>query len=930
MKHDTQHSWREHEYSGTSHALEVVLVALLSVLLLISCFVFIVLLAGVLRGSSAGLAATFGMGLLVGITATLTGLIVRSRREQRRVPEAVATSSLANSVTHSTPHATLPDETLTDKAAPLVKESTSLDLSPTEEVSSPHLPSTPYPMATSSSALDSDELANAHEPPASSTATDRFELSSEPSSTGITLDELTTRLVGTADPLAELKNLERDISRRERAWSGHGRWSEGRGRIERLRRAAHASGMTAPPLAEGPDPDPHELPIPTGIELFLAHRLHESGLYNEDFEAPQLHIVRPHASGMFFIRVEQEQVTYGTMLVLLRIEATLNAVRFALNYYDDPAQVSEADCARLQQRITSSVAAQAAAIDTPPEVPDHADPDGEWAVRHEISHAIESCQVPYRLNATFRTNVADGNVAIEMSITPADVFPQTYYPTGRPHDMPLKASRQMRRQFASSYALRLALFLAASAFRTSKKITHVWVAGILNTATRHDCYFSIDFDRWRFSKLNLEELDDLPHVLHPFCPVMRLEDGFLRPVQQTFALSEERFCPRRRYENISLSSRRLNAKLAHELGTDHVSGLAIGEADKRAAVAEEILRHLRAPNDKQATEHNVHTILEIAGDDPDPSVRSAAERTAAALITGAIDENPLNVAEEFVSGDQITLACAEAQRTLAHKKPQHALKLIHDVVGPIDEAGLYADSGSVEWRYFASFVDRALYNRLNDHPERSLMLVPASYYYAHLLATMAALMSGQTTTAIDHARTLVRIAPLDTRAHLELVRCFEKAERDEDAIHQLCELLTIAHDPQSVGTAYYRMAYFQWKRGNVMASRACYALALRSIPAAAPTIAMELTTLAFQSGTVMQSPQRELTDQEVLDILEENKIPEAPAENVSTAFLECTRAALDAEIFPVARSFVSTLTSFTPDDVLVGIMRSLEDAPDSF
>jgi hypothetical protein len=31
----------------------------------------------------------------------------------------------------------------------------------------------------------------------------------------------------------------------------------------------------------------------------------------------------------------------------------------------------------------------------------------------------------------------------------------------------------------------------------------------------------------------------------------------------------------------------------------------------------------------------------------------------AALITGAIDENPLNVAEEFRIGDQITLACAE-------------------------------------------------------------------------------------------------------------------------------------------------------------------------------------------------------------------------------------------------------------------------------
>ena len=52
------------------------------------------------------------------------------------------------------------------------------------------------------------------------------------------------------------------------------------------------------------------------------------------------------------------------------------------------------------------------------------DPDGEWAVRHAISQAIESFQLPYRLVANFRSNVADGNVAIEVQLTPGDVFPE--------------------------------------------------------------------------------------------------------------------------------------------------------------------------------------------------------------------------------------------------------------------------------------------------------------------------------------------------------------------------------------------------------------------------------------------------------------------------------------------------------------------------
>ena len=67
---------------------------------------------------------------------------------------------------------------------------------------------------------------------------------------------------------------------------------------------------------------------------------------------------------------------------------------------------------------------------------------------------------------TFRSNVADGNVAIEVQLTPGDVFPEECI-SREMGDHRIPATRQMRRMRASDYALRLAILLAASAFRAS-------------------------------------------------------------------------------------------------------------------------------------------------------------------------------------------------------------------------------------------------------------------------------------------------------------------------------------------------------------------------------------------------------------------------------------------------------------------------------
>lgn len=707
------------------------------------------------------------------------------------------------------------------------------------------------------------------------TALDEWDLGENPPST-LDLDALSKRIVGVTDPIAELKLLVGDIRTRE---------------------------------AEGED-------YPSPFERFAARMLVEAGLFSDDVKLPRIRIVRPQASGMFYLRITDQQLPYLAKVRILAIEAALNALRFSDTYFDDPDAHEVEEHYQLLQKLTHSIASQSPSLSEHVPISDDEFPDTEWAVRMAISTAIESFQLPHRLATSWRVNVADGNVAFEIELAPEATFPMSRFV----EDLGLVAtSREMRRKAASDYALRLALLVANAAFRCSELVRHVWVAGFVETATRRACYLSVDFDRWRFSRLDLSDLGDLAIVYHSFAPAMRLEEGILRPVEQTFSLDERRFCPPRRYEPIAISPRKIAHPWSEALGTERVSGLSIDEGSNRELMAADIMSRLG-----ESTEQNVRLIMELAGDDPDPTVRSAAERTVSKLIEGAIDEDAHSVGTEFLVGDPLSLAAKRAGELLSTNDPQGAQRTLEEVLLPLDDAGIYADSANVEYRFFPSYVERALYNRLFALEGHLPLLVPRAYYQAHFLLSVALMMQGRFDEATTHAQRLVELSPLDARSHAHLTRCLELEGRDEEAIEVLSHLLSIAHDPEGLALAYYRMAFFQWKLGHHLAAQACYVTALRFAPAYAPFIAMEMTTLSLQNPGSFRD---ELSEEEAERLLRDHDILVAPTEEMSEAFLDCARASLDAEIFPVARNFAWVLGAFSHDDIVTGLIRSIEDAP---
>lgn len=678
---------------------------------------------------------------------------------------------------------------------------------------------------------------------------------------------------------------------------------------------------------------------PTDVELFLARLLEEADLFSKshdkDDEMPALRIVWPLHGDAFYVRCPAHDLQYGAYLRMLRIEAALNALRYACGHFEDPASTTQEELFKFWQRMTTSICAQGEPIDNadwsylamPWQAPFGPKKQGEWAVRQGMSEAIESAQVPYRLEANFRSNVSAGDVAIEFKATPSRVFPRSSYVPGLGI---VPTTSQMRLRAASDYAARMGILLASHAFATSNHIRRVWIAAILETPTKHDCWYSVCFERRAFARLRLSSIPQPLATLRSFGATIRADQEILVPTEQSFYLEDSRFCPRMRHDLWELSERALPASAALSLGANRVSGLFIHEELPRTLAAERVLRELETSSDESAVETSVHAILSVAQTTSDMSVWGAAERVAGKLVDGTLEPSDHEALRDaLVDGESIDQAVQIAQTMLTHQEFHHAIRTLQGVVSPLEKRGSYTDTPAVAYRCFGSFSERVLYNRLNSKDQRSVVLVPDAFLSAHLMLSALYLSlppeeGGSEELAKFHAQRALTIAPLNVSANLAMVACLEH-ELDLDGANELLsEFLRLAYHPQGIGLSYYRMAALQWKLGHSRACQACYQRSVQLVPQLLPIVMMECQMLAEQGVTFEDS----MDEQDVLQSLEEQHIPTAPSAKTSFILFEGAAASIDAEVFPVARDLMHVIESLTGDDVMRGITASLELEPD--
>ena len=654
---------------------------------------------------------------------------------------------------------------------------------------------------------------------------------------------------------------------------------------------------------------------PSDFELHLAQRLKDAGILDaQDITIP-CRVVRLRTNGLFYLRATQKTLSYEQKIQLLTIESALNTALFAERYFLDANMASETDLLAFEQELVSTMMKQSrprcATTQSTQE-------DGEWVVRKAISLHIESLRLSQRLVTEFRTNVHKGIAAFRVNLALPEQFPKTFLDAGGNIK---EATYEDLCRAATAYNLRLGMLITASAFRSSQKINEVWLSGICDTDKLHACLFSFHITREQFAETHITEETDPLDIFKLWNAQIYAVDGMLHAVHPLFTLDNEIFCPPSRYDFVESSQKRLDSVAAHALGTDEVSGLSIDEGQAREEIITKILRNLSS-----STEENVRTILSYTANSSDPTVRAAGERVVSRFIKGTLAEDDFEaIAEEFVDGGVLSIAVTKAQRLITEKNYEEAESMLLEALDTVDRNKTYTDTDTTQWRVFMNYVDRVLYNRILSNPEKNTRLAPMSYFEAHLLVSIAQTLQGQTQSALQHARRAVEIAPLSMSARLHLSHCLEESLDISAAANELKSLLMLAHDPESIGFGYYRMAFFQWRLRHLKAAQACYQFALKFLPGATFIIGTETAILA---QTEPEFSCDELSDEEIYTTLVHEQIPVAPTNEVSTIFLDGTRASLDAELFSVAKNFMINLGIMTKDDVYFDMLNSIEGEPD--
>lgn len=667
--------------------------------------------------------------------------------------------------------------------------------------------------------------------------------------------------------------------------------------------------------------------MPDALSLYLAQGLEEAGLFAKEASFPSLSIIRPSRSRSFYLRVNDDTLIWGDMLRIYAIEGALNRTLFAWEHLVRDADANEADelpegapaptledIYRFNQALAASITAQLGS--EPIAKATMSDVVGEWGARQTIASGIEMFRLPYRLDTKFRLNLMGGDAAIVASYIPELAHPGSCYSTELGRVVP--TTHEMRERAATDYAMRCALLLASHAFRSSKRLCHVFVALTMDTPQKHMCVLSGDISRERLREYDLSRQFDAEEVCRELGMNFKLEFGALQEINQGFSLDSERFCPRGRYEAPDLSQRILPRFEAALLGAPRLSDLAINENAHRDAVAQQLVRSLTG-----SVTHDVKRILDFTQNDKDASVQEAGQRLAAHLIEGDLAENDVYaLTQEFVFGDELTRACEEALDLLNEGEAARASEVLTEVLAPLDALDVYTDTPTVTWREFTSYVSRALYNRMFAKEDVEVRLVPDAYYSAQLLQASAQLELGRPDVALGFARRAHDLNPFDQSALLRIVRALEIKGELEQAIKELIAYLDIAFDPNCIGISYYRLAFLEWQLGNTEVADACYQRALMTRSAHVAPALIELQMLRLMTQTKSVKPAN------IEDVLDEADIPLAPTERVTDVLIEAAQAATDAEVFPVARSFATLLGTLSGDDVMHDIASSIELDPD--
>ena len=402
---------------------------------------------------------------------------------------------------------------------------------------------------------------------------------------------------------------------------------------------------------------------------------------------------------------------------------------------------------------------------------------------------------------------------------------------------------------------------------------------------------NVTFDRDRFlARYRSEGLSHPLDFYRAFRAVMDVDpQGGLSPVTADFDLGDARFAPRGSQEEPELSTRTLDPAPRRILGCEDTTGLAIQREDLlQRAVAD---FHRIAADESEPSVAKAQHAMAIVNRMADPELVELAPQVTSALIDGR-DTPELR----FDLAQGLDRERLKARDQLFSGQTDQAIETIEAALKRMDDT--FAARGVP--RYFNSYAERVVYNRLFATPGETTVLIPDNLFYAHMeIADVLAQLKGAK-AALPHLNRMVAYAPAYPLSHMRLGVQLARSE-DWDSARAAClNALRVSLDRDDAAYAYYRLAYAAWMRDEFDVAAAAYIMSDHISAGSIGSLNGELQELLARADSQCIPVPRDVSQAQA--VLRERELPVWPHTEVAGIVRDAARVTVDQGMFVPART----------------------------
>ena len=225
--------------------------------------------------------------------------------------------------------------------------------------------------------------------------------------------------------------------------------------------------------------------------------------------------------------------------------------------------------------------------------------------------------------------------------------------------------------------------------------------------------------------------------------------GALKPVDAALDLRDSRFSPAGSQEEPELSDVAFDHDTAQLFGCRDMSGLSIQRVDLLQRAVGEFHRIAQDPHLESVAK--AKQAMDVINAISDPELTALAPQVTSALIDGKDTPD-----FSFRMADELDAERIKARDLLFSGQIDQSVELAEAALERMDQ--LFVSNPGVP-RYFNSYAERVIYNRMFATEGERTVLIPDNLFYAHMeLADVLAQVKG-VKAALPHLNAMVRYAP---------------------------------------------------------------------------------------------------------------------------------------------------------------------------